>query len=603
MGQTQPEYDGASRDLLARLEALLEVSRAATASRDLAEVASLVVERSVQAIGVHAAALLVADPRTGSAIVAKAHGLSADFLSDFILAPGVGVAGTALREGRPFWTEDIHADLRFPLPEHRRSRLEAEGIRAVLAVPIRTPQGPSGVLTLYRRDAWTFDPDQVRFATLLADQAGNAVESARVHQQRLTQILALSEALRKLVIAQPIDRFFRDLVEMARQAAGARYGALGVLGADGRMAELVAAGLTPEETEQIGALPQGRGLLGHMLKVTHPVRLEDLGRHPQSAGFPPHHPPMRSFLGVRIVFQDQVIGALYLTEKQGGTAFTEEDERLVEAFAANAAVAITNARAYREAQEARRELEEKTKELEAFTYTVSHDLKAPLRGIDGFSRALQEEYGDRLDAEGRRYLEIVRAAARRMDQLIEDLLKYSRLERGAIRRGRVDLAALCDRILEDHRTQLEARQLTIRLQWAVPEVEADPQGLREAIANLVDNAIKFSKPGASITVSSAIVDGLPVTGIRAEAGAIGGSGPTGEGRHVVVSVQDEGIGFDMQYHNRIFEIFQRLHRPAEYEGTGVGLAIVKKVAERHGGRAWAQSAPGGGSTFYLALPG
>lgn len=173
------------------------------------------------------------------------------------------------------------------------------------------------------------------------------------------------------------------------------------------MTQFIPVGLTQEEVVRIGPLPRGVGLLGHMLRTPGPLRLEDFSSHPASSGFPPHHPSLRSFLGMRIVFQDRVIGALYLTEKEGGGPFTMADERLLEAFATNAAVAIANARAYQEVQEARRELEEKTRELEAFTYTVSHDLKAPLRGIHGFSRALEEDYGDRLEAHGRRHLEMI----------------------------------------------------------------------------------------------------------------------------------------------------------------------------------------------------
>ncbi len=761
--------EAAGRERVTRLEALTEIGRSVTSSLALDEVLSLVVERGVQAMGVHAAAVFAADPESGMVRIVKAQGLSSAFIADLRLPPGLGLAGVAMREGQPVWIEDVRSDSRAAVPQLASTRVPDEGIRAALVVPIPTPSGPYGVLALYRRDVYRFEADQIRFATLLADQAGITIENARLFgeeqarrrqleavravteeitreldlrkllglitrraadlldapagalylwdeaeqflvprawhgigdwlgevrqrpgegmagvvaqrrtgirvndyatwefavpllrertgatailgepllwrdrllgviliinlgtprhfsaedsrllslfsaqaaiaiqnarlvEHRSEQMVALSEALRKLVIAQPIDTFFRDLVEMARQAVGARYGALGVLGADGRMAEFVPAGLTPEETARIGALPLGRGLLGHMLKVPHPLRLEDLGKHPQSAGFPPHHPPMGSFLGARIVFQDRVIGALYLTEKQGGTPFTEDDERLVEAFAANAAVAIANARAYQEVQEARRELEAKTKELEAFTYTVSHDLKAPLRGIDGFSRALQEDYGDRLDAEGVRYLENVRAATHRMDDLIEDLLKYSRLERRTIRQSRVDLAALCQSILEDRRPEVEARRLTVRLSMAVPQIDAEPEGLREAVANLVDNAIKFSKPGGTISVSSAVLDGVPRAGTGAEAAAPPGAEPAAHARHVVMAVQDEGIGFDMKYHDRIFEIFQRLHRAEDYEGTGVGLAIVKKVAERHGGRAWAASEPGQGSTFYLAIP-
>lgn len=225
-------------------------------------------------------------------------------------------------------------------------------------------------------------------------------------------------------------------------------------------------------------------------------------------------------------------------------------------------------------------LEAANKELEAFTYTVSHDLKAPLRGMDGFARAVLDDYADRLDETGRRHLGIIQAAARRMGELIDDLLRYSRLERGEVKTERVPLRPLLERVCEEVEEDIRARGLTLRMELAMEAVEAERHGLREALANLVENAVKFSRDGSgTITIGS-----------------------RREGDAILLSVTDTGIGFDMKYHDRIFRIFERLHGQEEYPGTGVGLAIVRKVAERHGGRAWAVSEPGKGSTFYLALP-
>ncbi|MGH8569327.1 MAG: sensor histidine kinase, partial [Gammaproteobacteria bacterium] len=215
------------------------------------------------------------------------------------------------------------------------------------------------------------------------------------------------------------------------------------------------------------------------------------------------------------------------------------------------------------------------RELEAFTHTVSHDLKAPLRGMAGFAQALEEDYAGRLDEPGRQFLSRIRAAADRMGQLIDDLLQYSRIQQRAVARRPVALGPL----LGDLAGEIEARGLTVTQDLAVTEVTGERQGLQEALANLLSNAVKFSsKQGGPITVRS-----------------------YREGDQVVVAVADQGVGFDMQYHDRIFGIFERLHRQENYPGTGVGLAIVRKVAERHGGRAWAESEIGKGSTFFLAV--
>lgn len=227
------------------------------------------------------------------------------------------------------------------------------------------------------------------------------------------------------------------------------------------------------------------------------------------------------------------------------------------------------------------ELEAANAELEAFSYSVSHDLKAPLRGIDGYSRLLWEDYQDRLDEDGRFLLGSVRQATAQMHQLIDDLLAYSRLERRAVDDAEVELRPIVDGLLAERAEEVDAR--SVRVDLAVPDisVRADRDGLAQAFRNLLDNALRFTAdvPEPRIEIRCTV-----------------------EPARCVLSVRDNGIGFDMQYHDRIFEIFQRLHRQEEYPGTGIGLALVRKAMQRMGGRAWAESSPGAGATFYLELP-
>ncbi len=234
------------------------------------------------------------------------------------------------------------------------------------------------------------------------------------------------------------------------------------------------------------------------------------------------------------------------------------------------------------------ELEAKNRELETFTYSVSHDLKAPLRGIDGYSRLLLEDYEDKLDADGRRFLGLVRQASTHMGRLIDDLLAYSRLERRAVQAEPVPARALVRSLLEASGAEIEARG--VRILETVPEeltLSADGQGLAMALRNLIDNALKFTRDTERPVIE---------VGGRRE-GEVGGAVGVG-----VLWVKDNGIGFDMRFSDRIFEIFQRLHRAEDYPGTGIGLALVRKAMERAGGRVWAVSALGGGSTFFLELP-
>lgn len=227
------------------------------------------------------------------------------------------------------------------------------------------------------------------------------------------------------------------------------------------------------------------------------------------------------------------------------------------------------------------ELAERTRQMETFTYSVSHDLKAPLRGIDGYSRLLLEDYSDRLDGEGRTFLNTIRQATDQMRQLIEDLLAYSRMERRSLALNKVHLPALVQTLLAERAEDINTRNVSVTVDMPDIVVTADPEGLAQVLRNLLDNALKFTGK-------------VPEPHIE-----IGGQENE---KLYVLWVRDNGIGFDMRYHDRIFEIFQRLHTAEDYPGTGIGMAIVQKAMQRMGGRVWAESTPGKGTTFYLEVP-
>ena len=226
-------------------------------------------------------------------------------------------------------------------------------------------------------------------------------------------------------------------------------------------------------------------------------------------------------------------------------------------------------------------LASKSRELETFAYSVAHDLKAPLRGIDGYSRLLLEEHANELDDEGRRFLNTIKTSSREMDQLIEDLLDYSRLERRELKTERIELLSLVNNVVGQTEREAAGRDIEVIVNVNGGSVIGDVNGLTQALKNYLDNAIKFTSE-------------VPQPRIEI------GSDATAE--KCLLWVRDNGVGFDMKYGDRIFEIFQRLNRSEDYPGTGVGLAIVKKAMERMGGRAWGESEPGKGATFYLEIP-
>jgi PAS domain S-box-containing protein len=227
------------------------------------------------------------------------------------------------------------------------------------------------------------------------------------------------------------------------------------------------------------------------------------------------------------------------------------------------------------------ELQATNKELEAFAYSISHDLRAPLRHVAGYAEMLQRNAWERLDEKSRRYMTVIVEAAKRMGNLIDDLLAFSRIGRAETRMSRVGLDALVKEVVDEVRPEAEGRELA----WTVdplPEVYADRAMLRLVLVNLVSNAVKFTRtrPSGAITI---------------------GSTADGDGKSVVF-VRDNGVGFDMQYADKLFGVFQRLHSAEAFEGTGIGLATVQRIVHRHGGRAWAEGAVDQGATFYVSFP-
>ena len=226
-------------------------------------------------------------------------------------------------------------------------------------------------------------------------------------------------------------------------------------------------------------------------------------------------------------------------------------------------------------------LNAKTRELETFAYSVAHDLKAPLRGIDGYSRLLMEDHAAELDDEGRAFLQTIQGSTEEMAQLIDDLLEYSRLERRDFKPDRVELGTLITTLVEQKRREGADGGVEFVVDVNGGIVMADPNGLTQSLRNYLDNAVKFTGKTAHPRIEV---------------------GSTETAQNNLIWVRDNGVGFDMKDHERIFNIFQRLNPSDEYSGTGIGLAIVRKAMERMGGRAWAESEAGHGATFYLEIP-
>lgn len=223
----------------------------------------------------------------------------------------------------------------------------------------------------------------------------------------------------------------------------------------------------------------------------------------------------------------------------------------------------------------------KSKELEAFTYSVAHDLKGPLREIEGFSSILEKQFTDSAGPEQRHHVEVIRQSSLRLTHMIDALLKYSRLEQQELPRHRFDVLDMINSLVADRFGHAQDPRPTVEVAVPFSDLYGEPVSIRQALANLLDNAAKFSRRSTAPEIR------------------IGGNRTATER---ILWIQDNGIGLGSDDHDRIFGLFERLHGPQDYEGTGVGLAIVKLVMEKHGGRVWVESTPGEGSTFYLAFP-
>jgi len=264
-------------------------------------------------------------------------------------------------------------------------------------------------------------------------------------------------------------------------------------------------------------------------------------------------------------------------------------------------------RAEEEIRKRTEQVDAANKELEAFSYSVSHDLRAPLRHVNGFTDLLQKHAASTLDEKGKRYLRTIADSVKQMGLLIDDLLAFSKMSRTELRFATVNFEQLVEQVLDELKPEMDGR----RIAWTfgtLPEVRGDRAMLRQALINLLGNAVKYTRGREEAKIEIGTVEM-----VNGQWSMVHESGQTGVGHQpstinhqpsneVVIYVRDNGVGFDMQYAHKLFGVFQRLHGATEFEGTGIGLALVQRIIHKHGGRIWAESVVDKGTTFYFSLP-
>src|SRR5574341_640009 len=391
-------------------------------------------------------------------------------------------------------------------------------------------------------------------------------------RERFEHLLAVGNTI---LSEHSLDAVLQRVVDAARDVIGARYAALGVMNEEGTgLVQFVTSGLTQEQRDRIGDPPHGRGLLGLVIRDARPIRTADIARHPQRYGFPPHHPPMTSFLGAPIIGRERIHGNLYLTDKIGAAEFDQEDEDITVLLATQAAVAMENAWLLGQVRDMQRQ-------RDLFFAMMNHELRNALTGVYGWAeRLVRKKSPEGAERAGREVYE----AAERTITLLNNFLDLARLDAGRMRPvwRDVDLASTIEHALAGLQPVAEAKRVTITtaLPADAPAFRTDPVRLEQILVNLLSNAVRHSPDGGVIRIE---VERDP------------------QQQGVMLRVGDQGPGVPLELQTRIFEPFER-YDPHSGVGTGLGLPVSRRLAEVLGGRLTVESPDTTGAIFTLLLP-
>ncbi len=499
---------------------------------------------------------------------------------------GRGPTGTAASKGTPYICSDIEHD---PLMSHWRDSALRHGFYSSAAFPLRIGQVVIGAFTIYSGKTQFFTNEEVKLLSSLVEDVSFAVESMANQKRRMEAEEALRQA----------NAYNRSLLETSLDP-------LVTINASGKITDVNAA------TEKVTGCSRGE-LIG--------TDFSDYFLQPD-----------RARAGYQRVFNEGLVRdyPLEIRCRDGcitpvlynASLYHDETGKVLGVFAA--ARDITERRkAEEEIKKLNRELEQRViertaeleaanRELEAFSYSVSHDLRAPLRSIDGFSQALLEDYNDKLDDQGKDFLQRVRAGSQRMAQLIDDLLKLSRITRSGMSRGPVNLSELAGRVAGELRETQPARRVEFIIADGI-SAKGDDKLLYLALENLMSNAWKFTGQNPEARIEFGIIEAAAISNstlsppmVRGGEGGVmseetGDPQLTTRDRETVYFVRDNGVGFDMTYSDKLGTPFQRLHSASEFPGMGIGLATVKRIVSRHGGRLWMEGEVGKGATVYFTL--
>lgn len=519
-----------------------------------------------------------------------------------------GLSGEVIQQGRTLYLPDISEPV--VAQAHMIIHADPSPTRTYLGIPLIVKEQVIGLMSVQSEQANAYNADQISLLETIASQAAIAVERARLYselQEELADRTRAETALRQrdaiLEIAANAAQAFlmapdwrlriQTILERLGQETSSSHAYLfeNHPGPDGQLLtsmryEWSAPDAIPdlenplyqnvplidEDADRwLDAMQSGKPAYGTLASAS-PEEAEHLRKQ-----------GIRSYLNMPVLVGTTFWGYIGFDDVHNERLWVEAEVDALKLVASTLSGAIQRQRTEQALRQLNAELEqrvqERTAELESFAYSVAHDLRAPLRGIDGYSKLLLDDYAPKLDADGQFYIHSVRSSAQWMGQLIEDLLRLSRVTRVEMHLSSVDISQMAQEILQNLARQHPDRHVDVSVQRDL-NAWCDAGLLRLALENLLFNAWKFTgrNPEARIEVGSLIQDD-----------------------RTVFFVRDNGVGFDMKYAGKLFGAFQRLHSPGEFEGTGVGLATVRRIIQRHNGEAWAEGALNRGATFYFTV--
>lgn len=555
------------------LETLNDVSTSISKSLRVDDVLTVAGEKIRQLMDARIVLLYLKDRRNNRLSLGSHAGLS-DEESEHIrqLHPSESATGAVISQGTPLLINSgLMEDTR--ISKEGREILNILGLNSLGVIPLRSKEIVLGALDVGFNDDHHFTDEEKQFLTLIGNQLGSAIENAQLYDEvrkQVTRLTSLYEVGRGLTGSLDLKAILSTVYDEIRRAIpGDRFCYF-------------------EYNDQRGTLET---MLDRSLgegTASEPPTGEQLRKNltPLDKTFSEGKPmfvqcsePSVSMI-VAPVRSGQTVAGLLVVAGYGTELEDEAHLRLLESIANLTEIALEKASLYEDIVTKSREIENRNKELDDFTYVVSHDLKEPLISIEGYSKILLKEYQTEIGDSGKIYLSSLVNSSTRLKNLIDDLLTLSRLGRVSEAVDHIPLDAVVNDVLQDIQFTLQEANATVEIEGSLPKVLYNPTQLGMVIRNLISNAIKFNdKPAPRVVLRC-----------------------TNDGSMYHVSVSDNGIGIEEVYFDKIFMIFQRLHRTEEYRGTGAGLTIVRKIVENHGGTVTVTSVPGEGSTFTFTIP-